>query len=259
MRRPIVAGNWKMNTSIGEAFALVDELTRLADSSSSVEQVVIPPYPWIVPLSERLAGSAIVLGAQDCAVEDKGAFTGEVSATMLAPFCTYIIVGHSERRHILKEDEQIVGAKLRAVLRNGVVPILCVGELLDEREQNQATQVVDRQLRSAFDGVAADDARRVVLAYEPVWAIGTGRAATPDDAQEMAAFARAVLTEIYSSEVASAIRIQYGGSVSAGNAGDILTLPDVDGALVGGASLRAAEFASIIASATPSAEASPSE
>jgi triosephosphate isomerase len=179
-------------------------------------------------------------------VEDKGAFTGEVSASMLIPYCTYIIVGHSERRHVLHEDDALVSAKLRAILRNGLSPILCVGELLEDREQDQAKQVVERQLNSALDGVAVGDARRIVIAYEPVWAIGTGRAATPDDAQEMAAHIRGRLTEMFDANFAQSIRIQYGGSVNASNAGAILSLPDVDGALVGGASLKAEEFSRII-------------
>ncbi len=190
MRTPIVAGNWKMNTSLNEASAIVDELSQLQSRESSAERVLIPPFPWIVPIHQRAVAAGFQLGAQDCAIEDKGAFTGEVSAVMLKPYCAYIVVGHSERRHILGESDEIVAAKLGAILRNGLRPILCVGELLDERESDNAQSVVNRQLRSALDGVSAEQMASVVVAYEPVWAIGTGRAATAEDAQEMSAFIR---------------------------------------------------------------------
>ena len=165
---------------------------------------------------------------------------------MLAPFCAYVIAGHSERRHILGETDDVVAAKVDAILRHGIRPILCVGELLGEREEGNAQSVVKRQLVSALDEVKRDRLAEIVVAYEPVWAIGTGRAATPDDAQQMAAFIRSTLAEIADTSTADAIRIQYGGSVNAGNAKDLLSLPDVDGALVGGASLKPADFARII-------------
>jgi triosephosphate isomerase len=247
MRKPIIAGNWKMNTTYEEALALAEALVPVLAASPAIETVLIPPFPWIVPVSQITDGSIVLVGAQDTAVEDKGAYTGEVSAWMLAPFCAYIIVGHSERRHLLDEGDDVVAAKLRAVLRNGVRPILCVGELLEERERGEAFSVVERQLRSALTGLEPEQITSTVIAYEPVWAIGTGRAAFPDDAQEMASWIRRVLDEIAGESAAEAVRIQYGGSVTALNAGGFLELPDIDGALVGGASLKATEFGAIVA------------
>ncbi len=251
MRTPIVAGNWKMNTSLDEASSIVTELAQRQPSTSPIERVIIPPFPWIVPIHQAVVAAGFQLGSQSCATEDKGAFTGEVSAEMLQPFCSYIIAGHSERRHILGETDEIVAAKVKAILRNGVRPILCVGELLDEREANEAQKVVDRQLRSALDGVSPEQMAATVVAYEPVWAIGTGRAATADDAQEMAVFVRTTIGQMFGDVVAASVRIQYGGSVNAGNAESLLSLPDVDGALVGGASLKAHEFSTIIDAAAP--------
>lgn len=248
MRKPIIAGNWKMNTTCEEALALAEALVPLLTNSPEIETVLIPPFPWIVPVSQVTDDSIVLVGAQDAAVEDKGAYTGEVSAWMLAPFCAYVIVGHSERRHILGEGDDLVAAKLRAVLRNGVRPILCVGELLDERERGEAFSVVERQLRSALSGLEPDQVTSIVIAYEPVWAIGTGRAAFPADAQEMASWIRRILAEIAGDSAAGEVRIQYGGSVTAANADGFLELPDIDGALVGGASLKAAEFAAIVTS-----------
>ncbi len=248
MRKPIIAGNWKMNTTCEEALALAEALVPVLTNSPEIETVLIPPFPWIVPVSQVTDDSIVLVGAQDAAVEDKGAYTGEVSAWMLAPFCAYVIVGHSERRHILGEGDDLVAAKLRAVLRNGVRPILCVGELLDERERGEAFSVVERQLRSALSGLEPDQVTSIVIAYEPVWAIGTGRAAFPADAQEMASWIRRILAEIAGDSAAGEVRIQYGGSVTAANADGFLELPDIDGALVGGASLKAAEFAAIVTS-----------
>ncbi|HET9014112.1 MAG TPA: triose-phosphate isomerase [Thermomicrobiaceae bacterium] len=249
MRKPIVAGNWKMNTSLEEARALTRELVSALGPFDIAERVLIPPFPWLVPVAELLAGSEIELGAQDCAVEDSGAFTGEVSAAMLAPLCRYVVVGHSERRHILGEDDALVAAKLRAALRNGLHPILCVGELLDEREQGRARAVVGRQLDSALGVLEVSEIGRVVVAYEPVWAIGTGRAATPDDAREMAVWIREVVARHAGTDVADEVRVQYGGSVNADNALSFFALPQIDGALVGGASLRADQFTRIVESA----------
>ncbi len=247
MRRPIVAGNWKMNTSYEEARALASALRSTLASYPGVERVLIPPFPWIVPVSEIVAGSDILVGAQDAATEDKGAYTGEVSAAMLAPFCAYVIVGHSERRHLLGETDAVVAAKLRAVLRNGLAPILCVGERLQERERGEAGAVVERQLRAALEGLDAAEVERVVVAYEPVWAIGTGRAATGTDAREMARTIREVVGGLVGAPVAERVRVQYGGSVTAANAREFLALDEIDGALVGGASLKADEFTRIVA------------
>jgi triosephosphate isomerase len=251
MRNAIVAGNWKMNTSLEDATTIVGTLAQLQAPESDVERVIIPPFPWIVPLQQPILAGGFMLGAQNCAVEDQGAFTGEVSAAMLSSFCTYVIAGHSERRHIFGETDEIVRGKLLAILRNGMYPILCVGELLDERDAGQAFEVVDRQLSGALTGSDKESLGDLVIAYEPVWAIGTGRAATPDDAQQMAAHIRSTLGGMFDSDFAQSIRIQYGGSVNAANAGAILSLPDIDGALVGGASLKAEEFSRIIDAAAP--------
>ncbi len=252
MRTKIVAGNWKMNTSMEEASKLVGALAALQPESSSVERVLIPPFPWIVPLSEAVSSAGFELGAQNCSTEDKGAYTGEVSASMLAPFCRYIVAGHSERRHVIGEIDEVVAAKVRAILRNQMIPILCVGELLDEREDGRAQKVVERQLRSALQDATGEQVAGLVIAYEPVWAIGTGRAATAQDAQEMAGFIREKIADLYDQTVAHKVRIQYGGSVNAGNAESLLSLSDVDGALVGGASLKADEFSTIIDAAARS-------
>lgn len=249
MRTPIVAGNWKMNTTFDEAVALAQSAVAALVPYDGVERVLIPPFPWIVTLARAVEATGILIGAQNCAIEDQGAFTGEVAARMLAPFCDYIIVGHSERRQILGETDEVVAAKLQAVLRNDLRPILCVGETLEEREQGSAEQVVERQIRAALGDVAADVLPQVVVAYEPIWAIGTGRAATPDDARDMANAIRRVIADLASAEVADQVRVQYGGSVNVENAAGFLSLPEIDGALVGGASLKAESFAAIVAAA----------
>ncbi|HEX3722241.1 MAG TPA: triose-phosphate isomerase [Nitrolancea sp.] len=250
VRKAIIVGNWKMNTSLEEAATIVSELAQLQPVSSAIDRAIAPPFPWIVALQHPLLSAGFSLGAQNCAIEDQGAFTGEVSARMLRPFCAYIIVGHSERRHVFGESDDVVHGKLQAVLRNELRPILCVGELLEERDAGSAFNVVDRQLRSALSDVGEQQLQDLVVAYEPVWAIGTGRAATPDDAQQMASHIRETLAQLFSRRFAEQIRIQYGGSVNAANAGAILELPDVDGALVGGASLKAVDFSRIIDAAS---------
>lgn len=250
MRKTIIAGNWKMHTTLEAAEVIVRDLAGLVQPSDTAERVLCPPFPWIVPLIDRAAAAGFMLGAQDCASEDEGAFTGEVSAKMLAPYCHYVIVGHSERRHILHESDEQVAGKFRAVLRNQLRPILCVGETLEQRAAGQATATVTRQLRSALNGIPAAelDTDAVVIAYEPVWAIGTGHAATPDDASQMAAHIRAVLTDLAGEHAALRVRIQYGGSVNPANASAFMQLVEIDGLLVGGASLRPDQFAQIIAS-----------
>lgn len=245
-RTAIVAGNWKMNTSLQQASTIVSRLAELQPTESTVKRVLIPPFPWIVSLHSAAREAGFLVGAQNCASQDEGAFTGEVSAGMLAPYCSYIIVGHSERRHLLGESDDVVAVKVHAVLRNGVNPIICVGELLEERESGQAKSVVACQLESALGGVTHEQIAKSVIAYEPVWAIGTGRSATPDDAQEMAAFIRSKVGELFDKATSDRVRIQYGGSVNAANAGSLLSLPDVDGALVGGASLKPDDFSAII-------------
>jgi triosephosphate isomerase len=250
VRKPIIAGNWKMNTTLEAAQALVEGLAA-GPATELVERVICPPFPWIVPLASQAMAAGLALGAQDCASEDEGAFTGEVSAKMLAPYCRYVIVGHSERRHILHEPDELVAAKFRAVLRNRLHPILCVGETLEERDAGQAGAVVSRQLGSALSGLPAAtfETTEVVVAYEPVWAIGTGRSASPQDADQMSAHIRATVGEIVGVHAADRVRIQYGGSVSPENAASFLALADVDGLLVGGASLKADSFLRIIEAA----------
>ena len=259
MRKPFVAGNWKMNLVLASAGKLVDELVSrpeacfpggLGQSEPPVDVAVCPPYPYLLPLSSRLNGSFVGLGAQNMYCEPSGAFTGEVSAEMLKDVgCTYVIIGHSECRHTIGrgEPDSLLNAKLKAALVAGLVPIFCIGEKIEQRDAGETENVLEQQLRSGLAGIDADGAAKLVVAYEPVWAIGTGRNATPDQAQEAHKFTRGLLGELYSQQVASVIPIQYGGSVKPENAGELMVQPDVDGALVGGASLKADSFAAIVA------------
>ena len=249
-RRPLMAGNWKMNLNHLEAIALVQKVAFSLDEEDleRVEVAVLPPYTDIRSVQTLIDGDrlALVHGAQDLSVHDSGAYTGEVSGAMLAKLgCTYVVVGHSERRQHHAEDDGLVAAKVQAAFRHGLVPILCIGEGLDVRQDGRHVEHTLAQLDAALDGVAAERARDVVIAYEPVWAIGTGEVATPEDAQEVCAAIRARLAELYSAELAGAVRILYGGSVKAANVAPIMAQTDVDGALVGGASLNAEEFSSI--------------
>jgi triosephosphate isomerase (TIM) len=249
MRRFIIAGNWKMNTSLDEALALAKGVRDAVDNIDDVDRVLIPPFPWIVPVSQALEGSGITVGAQTCFYESSGAFTGEVSPQMLASHCSHVVLGHSERRHILGEDDSAVASRLRAALATSLRPILCVGETLEERASDKANDVVERQLRSAISSLDEADVARTVVAYEPVWAIGTGVAASTNDAQEMAAFVRSTIASLHSQAVADRLQVQYGGSVKSSNAAELMACQDIDGALVGGASLDASEFAAIIRAA----------
>jgi triosephosphate isomerase len=242
-----VAGNWKMNTSLDEALGLVASLRSSIDGLDGVETVVCPPFVWLVAVAERLRGSSIGVGAQNTHWEPKGAFTGEVSPTMLAPLCRYVIVGHSERRQQFGESDEGVNRKLRAALAHELVPIVCVGETLAENEAGRTVEVVARQTRAALADVPPTE--RLVLAYEPVWAIGTGRAATAEGAGATIGRIRRVVGELWGDEVAAGLRIQYGGSVTPSNAAELFAQPEIDGALVGGASLRADDFAAIVRAA----------
>ncbi|HEY3226857.1 MAG TPA: triose-phosphate isomerase [Planctomycetota bacterium] len=249
MRPPLIAGNWKMNGSLGEAEALARAIRKDLDERpvEGIEVLVCPPYLALGRVREVLDGSSIRLGAQDVHWEAKGAFTGEISPPMLREAgCTHVIVGHSERRHIMGESNELVNRKLRAALAHELIPIVCVGELLEERSAGDTRKVVERQAQKAFEGVAPGDAARAVLAYEPVWAIGTGRTASPHQAQEVHHFLRNTLGRIAGPEAAERIRILYGGSVKPDNIRDLMAQEDVDGALVGGASLDAASFAKIV-------------
>lgn len=252
MRKPFVAGNWKLNTDSQSSVALAKAVaTGSADvAGDRVTVAVIPPFVYLQAVAQAVSSSAVAVGAQDVYFEQKGAFTGEISPAMLKDVgCTYVLCGHSERRHVIHESDELVGKKVTAAISGGLLPILCVGELLEERDAGQTEQVVERHLRTGLAGLSADKMSAVTIAYEPVWAIGTGRTATPQQAQEVHAFIRALLGKMYSAKLAQEIRIQYGGSVKADNAKELMTQEDVDGLLVGGASLKADEFVRIIQAA----------
>ncbi|MDI6874608.1 triose-phosphate isomerase [Candidatus Solincola sp.] len=248
MRLPLVAGNWKMHKDHREAVELVKELDGLLAGLEGVEVVVCPPFTALSDVSRTLrgSGSRIALGAQDVYPAPEGAYTGEISPRMLKALeVLYVIVGHSERREIIGEGDDLVAAKARAVLEEGMVPILCVGETLKEREEGKAVSKVRGQLEAALSAWTGDEVSGLVIAYEPIWAIGTGKTATPEDAQEMNSFIRGWLAERYGQDTASEVRILYGGSVKPDNAAELMAMPDIDGALVGGASLKAKDFAAI--------------
>ena len=251
-RTPLMAGNWKMNLDHQQATHLVQKLAWTLDDAkhdyAAVEVAVLPPFTDVRSVQTLVDGDKLSLtyGAQDLSQHDRGAYTGEVSGAFLAKLgCTYVVVGHSERRQYHGEDDAVVNAKVLAAHRHGLVPILCVGEGLEERRDRRHCEHCLDQLGAALQGVSAEQAARTVVAYEPVWAIGTGEVATPDDAQEVCASIRARLAELYSADVAAGVRVLYGGSVKSGNVAAIMAQPDVDGTLVGGASTDPAEFAAI--------------
>lgn len=245
MRIPIVAGNWKMNTTLAEARELVAAMLGELDRLQGVEKVLCPPFISLAAILEMIKGTSIRLGAQNMYFQEKGAYTGEVSPLMLAPLCQYVILGHSERRQYFGETDGLVNQKVAAALRVGLCPILCVGERLEENEAGRTEEVVARQVRGGLAGIPRSEA--LVIAYEPVWAIGTGRAATGSQANQTIGLIRRLVAELYGSDFASGLRIQYGGSVTAQNIAEFLREPEIDGALVGGASLKAQEFLSIAA------------
>jgi len=250
MRKPFVAGNWKMNLSKTEAVALAAAVAGKAAGFGGVEVGVIPAFVHIDPVGQAIKGSPVALGAQDAYFEKNGAFTGEISTAMLTDLgVKYVLVGHSERRHVLGETDAICNKKLHAVINAGLGCILCVGEKLEHRKAEQTFGVCNSQLVEGLRGLDKSKVGQLVIAYEPVWAIGTGLNATKEQAQEVHAFIRAELAKIFDASAAAGIRIQYGGSVKASNAGELMSQPDVDGALVGGAALKAEEFAGIIAAA----------
>ena len=245
-RTPLVCGNWKLFKTISESLALATEVRNAVAPVRDVEVAVAPVFTALHPVGKKLEGSAVALCAQDSFWEDQGAFTGEVSAKLLADVgCTYVIVGHSERRQLFGELDAAVNLKAKAILRHGMSPIVCVGETDKERDAGETFGRVQAQLDGGLDGIPATDGARVVIAYEPVWAIGTGRTATPAQAEEVHAFIRARLAERWG-EVAEQVRIQYGGSVKPDNARLLLEQPNIDGALVGGASLKADDFLRIV-------------
>lgn len=247
---PFIAGNWKMNKTVNEAIALVKELQGLIPTVKNVEVAVAPPFTALFSVAKELEKSPIKLSAQNVYWEAAGAFTGEVSTGMLKEVgCQYVIVGHSERRQFFGETDQTVCQRVQAALQSDLVPIVCVGETLAEREAGSTQAVVDKQIRGGLQGLDADQAKKIVIAYEPVWAIGTGKVATTDQAQEVHFSIRKLLDELFGKDIAQGIRIQYGGSVKPDNAAELLAQPDINGALVGGASLKAADFAKIVLAA----------
>jgi len=250
MRKRVLAGNWKMNKTVAEAVALVkamkDELCRL----DSVDRVLCPPFMAIPDVARLVAGTGLGVGAQNMYWKDAGAFTGEISPLMVKEFCSYVIIGHSERREHFGESDESVNLKLKAALAHGLTPIVCVGETLALRQEGRTESWVARQVKAALAGLNADQVANVIIAYEPIWAIGTGLPATAEEAQRVCKeVVRATVAELYGPSVAQAIRIQYGGSVTPANAPELMAQPDIDGALVGGASLKAADFVAIVAAA----------
>mgnify|MGYP003739349517 FL=1 len=247
MRKPIVAGNWKLNKTVAEAVNLIEAIKEKAADIQGVDIVVCPPFTALQAAKAALAGSSVDLGAQNMHWEKSGAFTGEVSAEMLREVgCHYVILGHSERRQYFKETDEQVNRKAKAALAGGLRPIVCVGELLEERESGRTEAVVSAQVRGSLAGLSASDLLKTVIAYEPVWAIGTGRTATPAQAQEVHALIRSLLKELADEHVAQSVRIQYGGSVKPSNAKELFGQKDIDGGLIGGASLEAGSFLDIV-------------
>jgi len=246
-RKKFIAGNWKMNTTLDEARALAKEVVEKMGTVSDVDIAVCPPFTNLLAVAEVLKGSSVKLGAQDVHWEAKGAYTGKVSCSMLKSVgVTYVIIGHSEQRQYFGETDLTVNKKVKAVLAAGLLPIVCVGETLDERKSGKMDTVIKTQVEGAFDGVSASDAVKCTIAYEPVWAIGTGETATPQQANEAHIFIRKILSQIFGDETANSIRIQYGGSMKPDNAKALLAQSDVDGGLIGGAALKAADFQGIV-------------
>ena len=249
MRKTIIAGNWKLYKTIGQAIELANGLKRglFQVNASDIEVVICPVYTALSEVAEVVANSTIGLGAQDCYWQDEGAFTGEVSCPMIKDAgCTYVIIGHSERRQFFGETNETVNKKLKAALTHGLTPLVCVGETLAEREANRTFAVIEDHVKNGLAGITAEQAKKLVVAYEPVWAIGTGKVATPQQAQEAHKCIRDLLEKLFDKETAGQMRIQYGGSVKPDNIEELMRQPDVDGALVGGASLKVDSFADIV-------------
>jgi len=247
MRIPLIAGNWKMNKTAAEAQSFIMELFPILEDASRTEVLICPPFISLYILNRLLENTGIKLGAQDVFWEENGAYTGEISASMLIDTgCSYVIIGHSERRQLIGENDDIIHNKLMKALNSGLIPILCVGETLEERQRGRAFEIVGNQMDKALEGVATADGDKLVIAYEPVWAIGTGLNASARDAQEMSRFIRDRLTEIFGGTRAQTVRILYGGSVKEDNIKEFVKQEDIDGALVGGASIKAVSFANIV-------------
>ncbi len=247
MRKPFIAGNWKMNMNAAGAVSLAGGLVKELDGVDSVDVAVCPPFVYLQAVSAALSTSNIALGAQNVYFEKNGAFTGEISCDMLKDIgCAYVIIGHSERRHVMGEADELINRKITAAINSGLLPIFCVGELLEERNAGTTNDVVTRQVKNGLAGICKERIQAVTIAYEPVWAIGTGLTATPEQAQEVHLMIRGLLTDMYDGDIAQSLRIQYGGSAKPANTADLMSQPDVDGLLVGGASLKVNDFAAMV-------------
>jgi triosephosphate isomerase len=244
MRRPLIAGNWKMNTKLEEAENLVRAMLAELDSIDGAEKVLCPPFISLAILKELTKTTSVKLGAQNMHFEDRGAYTGEISPLMLTDLCDFVILGHSERRQYFAETDEIINKKVKKALESGLKPILCVGESLEDNESGKAEQIIARQVKAGLAEVSPTS--QLVIAYEPVWAIGTGRAATGKQANTTISLIRSIVANLWNRETAKAVRILYGGSVTSSNIAEFIAEPEIDGALVGGASLKASEFVSIV-------------
>ena len=247
MRKPLMAGNWKMHKTIPEAIAMVKELKPLVADVKDVDILICPVFTAVYPLANELKGSNIKVGAQNVYWEPKGAFTGEIAVNMLTDAgCSFVIIGHSERRQYFGETDETVNKRTKAALAAGLIPIVCVGETLQERESNHTFKVIEKQVKDGIKNFSKEEAEKIVIAYEPVWAIGTGKTATPQQAQEVHEFIRKIYSQMYGNEAGGKVRILYGGSVKPDNVSELMKQPDIDGGLVGGASLEAASFAKLV-------------
>ncbi|MDH3267770.1 MAG: triose-phosphate isomerase [Ignavibacteria bacterium] len=250
MRRKVIAGNWKMNMNLHQSQKLVSEILNGLGKDSKAEVIVCPPFTSLSEVNSLLKDTQVKLGAQNMYFEESGAYTAEISADMLKSVgCEYVIIGHSERRVIFNESDELINNKVKAALTKDLKPIFCIGELLEQRESGKTMQVVSTQIEKGLEGISPEQMKNIIIAYEPIWAIGTGKTATPQQAQEVHLFIRELVAKKFSSLVAESLIIQYGGSVKPDNSGELLSQKDIDGALVGGACLKADSFLSIIASA----------
>lgn len=250
MRKKVIAGNWKMNMDLHQSQKLVSEILNGLGKDNKAEVIVCPPYTSLSEVNSLLKGTQVNLGAQNMYYEKSGAYTAEISADMLKSVgCEYVILGHSERRVIFNESDEFINKKIKAALTKELKPIFCIGELLEQRESGETMKVISAQIEKGLEGIASDQMKNIIVAYEPVWAIGTGKTATPEQAQEVHLFIRELVAKKFSASVAENIIIQYGGSVKPDNSSELLSQKDIDGALVGGACLKADSFLSIIASA----------
>lgn len=251
MRKKVVAGNWKMNNDLSESVNLISEIKNsIAGKELKAEVIICPTFTSLETANALIKDTNVKLGAQNMHFEDGGAFTGEISASMLKSVgCQYVILGHSERRTIFGESDEVINKKMKKALSAGLKPIFCIGETLEQRENGTTNKVIERQVRNGLTGISAEELATIIVAYEPVWAIGTGKTATPEQAQEVHLFIRNLIKELYSADSAENLTIQYGGSVKPDNAKELLSQPDIDGALVGGACLKAGSFIDIVQSA----------